>query len=392
MHRIRKYRTRKLGFESLEGRRLMAGDVQVFVYPTTGELNLVGDSSANAVDVRGTGNPGEVLITPLTDQATGQQTTIDGSAAPLVMSGVTGGLAANMFAGNDEFYLKDFAFGGGGWITGNAGADTIRVGAWVAYGTEGTGDVSFAGKLRVSEQSDNSIADHDNIFVGRVTAERVEVSGRFGNDYVELYDVTATGATDGYPTLYLLGEDGSDSFNIAYTTAYGNAKIIMDTVQTGHDLVSMITSVIHGTAYIDVWHGTNTIALNANQFLMTLDIWSEIGDDTIKLTNSFFNKKVSIASFHTNNGNDAITVENNTISERLYVSSGSGNDTIVVQANQIVTAAIYSGAGYDGVIVRSNIFYGHIDMVAGTEYDVLFLSGNLFYSTYAYYEFESIQP
>jgi hypothetical protein len=392
MHRFGKHRRRRLGFESLEGRRLMAGNVSASISIFDGTLNISGDAAANAIEVRGTGVPGQVAITPLIDQATGQPTTVNGLPLPVILDGATG-LSATLGAGNDELYVKDFAFSGDGTIYGDQGADTIRIGAWVAYGSTGTGDVSFTGKLRISEQFDNSIADRDNIFLGRVTATRIEVGTYFGDDYVELYDVRATGSTDGYPTLWLRGYDGSDVFNVAYATVSGNMKISTDGIETGHDLVSMITSVVHGSAYIDVWHGVNTVALNANQFLITLEIYHEIGDDTIRLTNSFCNKKVTITGFYnTNNGNDAITIEGNTISERIYIYSGGGNDSIVVRANQIVTAAIYSAGGYDGVTVRNNVFYGHVDMVAGSEYDILYLSGNLFYSTYAYYEFESVQP
>jgi hypothetical protein len=386
MHRFRNRRRRSLGIEVLEERRVMAGNVGAIVH-FGGHLDLTGDNVANAVEVRGTGIPGEVLITPL------QQTTVNGSTSPIVFSGVIGNFSANMNGGNDEIYVKDIAFGGDGRIQGHAGADTIRVGAWVAYGTTGTGDVSFGGKLVVDEQHDSSAADADNIFLGRLTVgTRLDVQGDLGNDFVEIYDLLAYGSVDGVPTLNLRGHDGSDVFNVAYATVYGNMNVSTDSQGTGHDLYSMITSVVHGYAYIDVWHGSNTVALNANQFLLTLEIYSEIGNDSITLTNSFCNKKVTISGFFTENGNDSYTVEGNTISERLYIQSNNGNDTIVVRANQIVTMAIFSGAGYDGVIVRNNIFYGHIDLLGGTEYDVLFLSGNLFYSTYAYYEFESVQP
>jgi hypothetical protein len=394
MNRFRKHSRRTLGIESLESRQLMAGDVSAWIFTSTGSLNIEGDDAANAVEVRGTGIPGEVILTPLTDAATGQLTRVNGSTQPVLLTGMTGRLNATMFGGNDEFYLKDLAVIGDGYIRGDSGADTIRVGAWVAYGTTGTGDVSFTGKLVVTEQYDNSVSDVDRVFMGRLTlGTRIEISTGFGDDFVEFYDVTANGPADHPYALLLRGDDGSDNFNIAYTTVYGNMKITTDAIQTGNDLVSMITSVVHGTAYIDVWHGYNTVALNANQFLNTLEIYHEIGDDTIRLTNTFCNKKVTITGFYTQaNGNDAITIENNTISERIYIYSGGGNDSIVVRSNKIVTAAFYTVGGYDSMTVRNNIFYGHVDFVAGTEYDILYMSGNLFYSTYAYYEFESVQP
>ena len=197
---------------------------------------------------------------------------------------------------------------------------------------------------------------------------------------------------NGWDPLRLTGNDGNDVINLAYTTIHGDVTISTDGLYGGNDLVSVITSVFHGPTYIDVWHGANTVALNANQFLNTLEVYSEIGNDAIILTNSFCVKKVTMTSFFaTSNGNDYFQIEGNTISERIYMNSGSGSDTVIVQANLIVTAGIFCGAGSNALTVRNNIYYGHADFVGGTEFDVLFISGNLFLSTYAYYEFESIQ-
>ncbi len=394
MRRYIKHRSRALGFESLERRQMMAGDVEVKLDPFDGDLLVLGDGSPNAVDVRGTGVPGEVLITPLVDQATGQQTTVNGSSAPFVLSGVNTGLSVQMRGGNDEFYLRDYAFNSNGQIQGDQGADKLRIGNWVSYGTAGTGDVSFNGELYINEGQETLMTDGDYIFVGRVTVnERIHLRSGRGADYVEFYDVTIKGINmEGFPyALALNAEEEFDVVNIAYMTLHGKMKLDVDGLDHGNDVVSIITSVFYDEAYINAWEGSNTVALNANQFLSTLEIYSERGYDTIQITNSFCNKKITITGVWQENGNDSVTISGNTISERLYIWMGGGNDTIVVTGNQIVTAGIYGSTGYDGIIVRYNIFYGHVDINGGSEYDVLFLSGNLFYSTYAYYYFESIQ-
>jgi hypothetical protein len=360
-----------------------------------GTLLLDGDFLANAIDVRGTGVAGEVLITPLVDVATGHQTTVNGGATPVVLSGVVGGLSAVLSSGNDEIYVKDLAFAGNGWIFGDQCADTIRVGAWVAYGQSGTGDVSFGGSLLIDEQLDVSVYDSDYIFLGRVFVdETIDINGQHGNDTIELYNVTALGQNVVVgDTLKLRGNDGNDVYNLAYTTVHGGALFSTDGVFGGHDLVSMITSVVHGRMYIDVWHGFNTVALNANQFLSTLELYSGTGSDTVILTNSYCVKKVTMTGiFVTAGDNDSFRIEGNTISERLYLNAGIGADSVIIRNNLIVTAGIFCGAGSDALTVRNNVFYGHSDFVGGTEFDVLYLSGNLFLSTYAYYEFESIQP
>jgi hypothetical protein len=329
------------------------------------------------------------------DAATGQSTTVNGGLTPVLLQGVVGGLNSALQSGNDELYLKDFAFAGDGRIWGGQGADTVRLGALVTYGQFGTGDVSFGGFLRIDEQSDVSVFDNDYVFLGRViVSEFLEINGYYGNDTTDFYNVTVLGQNVQIGNaLRFSGGDGNDVYNVAYTTVYGGTGFSTDGLIGGHDLVSVITSVFHGRAYIDVWHGYNTVALNANQFLNTLEIFTETGNDTVILTNSICAKKITMASFFVNsNGNDSFRVEGNIIQERIYLSSGSGVDSVIVRNNQIATAGIFTGAGSDALTVRNNAFFGHADFVGGTEFDVLYLSGNAFYSTYAYYEFESIQP
>jgi hypothetical protein len=389
MRQLRVHRRRTLGFEALEHRRVMAGNVSAYLFPGTGQLNIAGDALANAVEVSGTGVAGQVLITPVANSGT----TVNGSAAPVLLNGVTGGLAVNMNQGNDEITVKDFAFNGDGLIDGSQGADKIKLGAWVAYGQPGSGDVSFTGMLRIDEE-DTSAADADYIFLGRVTVgNRIDIGSGLGNDYVEFYNARANGVGAGTSdVVWIRGEDGDDIFNLAYVTSLGDVTLSADALATGHDLVSVITSAFHGATYIDVWHGSNTVALNANNFHSTLEIFSETGNDTITLTNSLCSKKITIVSFYQNsNGNDTIRIEGNAISERLWLHSGSGYDGVTIQGNQIATANIWAGGDSDSMVVRYNVFFGHSDFVGDAGYDLLYFSGNLFHSTYAIYLFESIQ-
>jgi hypothetical protein len=365
----------------------------------------VGDSWANAVDVHGTGVAGELVVTPLADAGTGKPTTVtfngNTGTSPVTVQGVTA-LSSSLLSGNDELYLKDFAFSGKGRIWGGQGADTVRLGALVTYGQAGTGDVSFGGSLRIDEQGDVSVFDNDYVFAGRLLVnEFFEVNGYYGNDTTEFYNVTVLGQNVAIgDALSFSGGDGNDIYNVAYTTVYGGTGFSTDGLIGGHDLVSVITSALHGRTYIDVWHGTNTVALNANHFFGTTDLYTETGNDTVILTNSICDFRVNMSSFFAlSNGNDSFRVEGNIISERIYLNAGSGSDSVTIRANQIGTggAGIFCGAGSDVLTVRYNSISGHADFVGGTEFDVFYFYGNAFYNAYpgylgyAIYEFESIQ-
>jgi hypothetical protein len=403
MLRFRGSRRRSLGFESLETRQMLAGNVNAFVFAASGNLNINGDNEANAVDVTAGPNPGEVWVTPLNGTLVNAGENGRDGSEPLLLTGLTGGLRSDLAGGNDELSVHDIAFAGDGVIYGRQGADKITLGAYVPYGTSGNGAVSFGSLLRMDEQGDTSATDNDTYFLGRLTVGRIDIHTGLGADTVTFYDVRALGSTTTYTTVGITTEDGSDVINLAYTTVYGNMRISADTFDSGNDLVSIITSVVHGTGYIDTWNGYNTVALNANQFLQTLEIYTEMQDDTITLTNSFFNKKVTIASFHiSNNGNDTVRIEGNTFSERLYVSTCTGNDYVVVQNNQIVSCGLIMGPGSDTLTLRNNIFYcvsqigtteiNGADGYSDPDWDVLLTSGNLFYGVYGYYYWEAILP
>src|SRR5688500_12398158 len=88
MRHFRTGRRRSFQFESLESRRVMAGNIDLLLN-SSGVLFFTGDGAANAVEVAGNGNPGEVIITPLQ----GTTLTLDDDPATsgqMLLTGVTG--------------------------------------------------------------------------------------------------------------------------------------------------------------------------------------------------------------------------------------------------------------------------------------------------------------
>jgi hypothetical protein len=106
----------------LESRRLLSGDVLAKVID--GKLLLLGDNQDNAVVINDDGLASEQFR--LT--ASGG-TTINGSAEPVVLSGVTRGIAVRLQGGADSITLDGITAGGksGVSLNGSGGADTIRI-------------------------------------------------------------------------------------------------------------------------------------------------------------------------------------------------------------------------------------------------------------------------
>ena len=107
--------------DSLESRRLLSGDVLVKVL--YGKLVALGDNQDNAIVINDDGlAAGQLRVT-----ASGG-TTINGSAEPLVLSGVTRGIAAHLRGGNDSVTVDGVALPSGRLkLNGGGGNDTIKV-------------------------------------------------------------------------------------------------------------------------------------------------------------------------------------------------------------------------------------------------------------------------
>src|SRR5215510_10042589 len=100
---------RRFGFERLENRVLLAGDVTAAV--VAGTLELDGDSSGNALQIWKVGTD--------TWKVQGLGTAINGSNSVFIAAGVTNGISAALDAGNN--FLKVF----NGQLTGGLSVSAL---------------------------------------------------------------------------------------------------------------------------------------------------------------------------------------------------------------------------------------------------------------------------
>ena len=99
---------RRLLVESLESRNLLAGlvDVQIFPLLAAGELDLIGDGSNNAVEISQTVNPGEYRI----DGLDGTLLQINGAGVTMptvTVNGITGNIDVRLGTGDDDFTFSN---------------------------------------------------------------------------------------------------------------------------------------------------------------------------------------------------------------------------------------------------------------------------------------------
>jgi hypothetical protein len=116
---------KRLRLESLESRRLLAGDVGVDV--VDGNLLIRGDRLSNAIEIRqAQDGSGDFVIRGL-ETEDGVATTVNGEESARV-DGVTGDVLAALQAGDDVIYIHDADLPRNLVVRTGSGADTVLVG------------------------------------------------------------------------------------------------------------------------------------------------------------------------------------------------------------------------------------------------------------------------
>ena len=167
-------RGRRCSFESLETRRLLAGDVTARI--DDGKLIIKGDSLDNGITITAGATAGEVIVTGV--NAGGSATNVnDISNGTITLSGFTGGLKIDMHGGNDSVTITDLDVSGKAKLEGGRGDDEFSLDG-----------VTFGRSLRISMGKDDDTLSLTNVEV----ADKATLMGRRGNDEVSIDGSTFT--------------------------------------------------------------------------------------------------------------------------------------------------------------------------------------------------------
>jgi hypothetical protein len=163
----------QLGFEQLEDRALLAGNVAASI--SSGNLRLVGDSLDNQVLVERAGAR-QVRLTPL------EGTTVNGSTAPVTLGGFRRGIGLAAGDGNDEF----------------------------EFAGEANAKFHVFGSVVLDTGSGNDTLEFTNFRVGRMLSirtgdgnDQVLASGNEGGSGLAVFDVAGIGTGAGNDTVQL---------------------------------------------------------------------------------------------------------------------------------------------------------------------------------------------
>jgi hypothetical protein len=298
---------RKLGFQQLESRMLMSGDVTVAV--KHGALVVTGDNSDNRIEITQVGD-GQYQVANYSSIFYGD-TSINGQSTPQTFSGVTGDFKIN-FKNGDNYVAIYPQPGGSLTLPGNL---RINFGSTGSDGAE-LDSATVAGGVFVNGQSANVLTSLENCNIGSANFNggRNDVKVNLGS---------------GQGTLTTI--DNSVERDVSFIGS--GAGLQMQNTHVGRDLslkskgdrgdaISLYKSAVGRNASFHTGDGNDEIQMDGLTVGGKLKILTGGGDDTVALGG--FNANM----YQSTEAPSALTAD------QVYVDLGNGNNTLQFGGNE----------------------------------------------------------
>ncbi len=289
--------------QSLEPRALPAGTVTVNV--VDGDIKLIGDNSANSIEVDLQPNGIFVRGFDGTNIKLGASLTMDGSAVQLSNSPtVLRDLVINLKGGADTLALHVGDTLSDGFVHAVIGRNLkIEMGAGFDQATI---------ELFISGPTVNSLPS-------LTVNNEMKVDLGTESDY---FLADGFWKFAGAPADY-----GQESSRTEPISVIGNTKIVGG---SGDDIVSLQIFSTVGNLQIETGSGNDTVSLNHVSISGSASIFTGASNDDLLMTNTTIRRG---ASLDTGSGNDRVVIggDFSEINRRILIRLQSGNDTLVFQ-------------------------------------------------------------
>ena len=300
------------GFEQLENRQLLAGNVTTAL--NGDQLVITGDGSANVLLITQTA--------PNTFKLTGGGTKVDGQNSETI-SGVTN-MFIDMGGGSDALTIK------GVTLTGN------------------TGEISLG--ILLGDGSDALVMS------GVTTYDACGINGGSGNNAIVI-DKSSFGYDLGIQTY-----GGVDAITITRSTVYGALSIQMGDGTNALSMVSdNVTKIESGGAPCSYGLPEGFDVLE-NAFF-EIDCGAEIdggnGVDAIAMVNVQID---CLTEIYTYGGVDSVTITNSRFGDAPIVKEAVTPDTPVKKEIEFSGLCIETGCGNDAVVINATTVYGFLQI------------------------------
>ena len=243
-------RIQPIGYATLEGRRLLAGNVRIF---EDGHLYIRGDAADNQVEVIAEGD--HLVFNGI------EGTTINGQDSYVVIgtevteSGVTfaGGLRAHFGPGHDKFKVQDAMFESFSVIYGGTGNDSIEI-----------VDSAFMEKLVMQTfDGDDSVSTTRSDFEGPLFIMTLD-----GEDSVSITDSMLAGDS------FVVTGNHSDTVRSDSNHYMGDLNLVLPL--DGDDTVQLINPVV-GESHLGIFMGNGDDSISGDMSEATLEGTVRIG-------------------------------------------------------------------------------------------------------------------
>jgi hypothetical protein len=324
--------TRRLQFEALERRTVLAGNVTAQV--VAGALLVTGDDLANFVSVESAG-VGKIAVRGFDTQINGQLNAVR------IFTNVTGDVTVRLRGGDDLARVTNLVAPANVLIDGGIGNDTL-----IAGRDQPLGDTRFGS------------TPSGPLYLPKT----LKIFGSDGNDALFQSDAHVDGAGGinlgaGNDTLQMLRPAGS-----AANVDYGQLSIF---AQTGSDAIDLRGLVVQGDLKLDATAAVLTLALRSADVHGNFNLVSGGAADEIDVSELHCYQQFTL---QTGGGSDRVRLS--AIADVLSANLGDGADRCELWSSNIRSATIHGDSGNDAFYVR--YAYGDDALFAGDDGDDVF--------------------
>ena len=341
------------GFERLESRQMMAGNVTAQL--VDGDLIVTGDVADNTIQLRGNS-----MLEGLNDE-NGIPTSINGVPnGTFDYSGLTGNVSIRTGDGNDRVFLELFLdLPGAVVIETGSGNDFIGAGG-IRIGREFIMDLG-PGSNRIAMRGSTF---RDGSGPGIHVGTSVIINGGDGNDSIrisELFD-----AHD----FVVNTHGGADSVNLLFVTPDNFLGVDGGAGEDGITLGSTDARVIS----LRSGGGGGFMGLFNCEIAGDLGMIATDGNTHLRLDGCIVRGTGYLIS---GGANDYIQVDNSIVRE-LQINAGGGSDRVDINGSLLERVFAELGAGGDLLVMNNTAISGAGSLSGGLDFDVFFGRGNAF--------------
>jgi hypothetical protein len=325
---------RPVRFETLEDRKMMAGNITASV--VNEELVLNGDGAGNQVEVHQTvGNLYKVKGL--------NGTTINGKADKSFI--FEKGIRVDLKGGDDEFSMGGLVFfddvDGNLNINMGAGKDKVNLGRVIVDGdtnidTSTEDDIVNFSTASLRKLTLNTGAGSDSVSMGFSSTSQANINMDLGNDAFVYGGSTSdsikvdTGSGDDRVEFFLGGSTG----NIDILTGNNKDSVKLQALQAsninvdtagGDDSVDLAGGIVAAALNIKTGTENDSVNFNAANIRSVLSLDTADGNDRIKAIDTTFEK---LFDLKTGSGNDVVELNRTKALRRVSIDTAAGDDTV----------------------------------------------------------------